>query len=210
MPGDEPVIYIVDDDDSVRESLECLLAQAGWRVVDFGSALEFLSFARPVLPGCMILDLNLPDLSGLELQRLLAREPNALPVIFITGRGDIPTTVQAMKAGAVEFLTKPFRPDALLSAVQGAVERSRAALDRHADLQALRERHDRLSRREREVMALVVRGQLNKQVGGELGISEITVESHRGRVMRKMQARSLVDLVNMASRLSVTPVAAKS
>jgi len=210
MPGDEPVIYIVDDDDSVRESLECLLAQAGWRVVDFGSALEFLSFARPVLPGCMILDLNLPDLSGLELQRLLAREPNALPVIFITGRGDIPTTVQAMKAGAVEFLTKPFRPDALLSAVQGAVERSRAALDRHADLQALRERHDRLSRREREVMALVVRGQLNKQVGGELGISEITVKSHRGRVMRKMQARSLVDLVNMASRLSVTPVAAKS
>jgi len=210
MAGDEPVIYIVDDDTSVRESLECLLAQAGWRVVDFGSALEFLSYARPVLPGCMILDLNLPDLNGLELQRLLAREPNALPVIFITGHGDIPTTVQAMKAGAVEFLTKPFRAEALLSAIKGGVERSRASLDRNADLQALRERHDRLSRREREVMALVVRGQLNKQVGGELGISEITVKSHRGRVMRKMQARSLVDLVNMASRLSVTPVAAKS
>lgn len=210
MPGDEPVIYIVDDDASVRESLECLLAQAGWRVVDFGSALEFLSYSRPVRPGCMILDLNLPDLNGLELQRLLARDPNALPVVFITGRGDIPTTVQAMKAGAVEFLTKPFRAEALLNAVTGAVERSRASLDQNADLQALRERHDRLSRREREVMALVVRGQLNKQVGGELGISEITVKSHRGRVMRKMQARSLVDLVNMASRLSVTPVAVKS
>lgn len=210
MPGDQPVIYIVDDDVSVRESLQCLVGQAGWQVVAFGSALEFLRHPRPVSPGCLVLDLNLPDLNGLELQRRLARDQIAIPVIFITGHGDIPTTVQAMKAGAVEFLTKPYRGEILLGAIEGAVERSRASLHCHADLLELRERHQRLSRREREVMALVVRGQLNKQVGGKLGISEITVKSHRGRVMRKMQARSLVDLVNMASRLSVTTAAAKS
>jgi FixJ family two-component response regulator len=211
MLCDEPVIYIVDDDVSVRESLQCLLGQAGWRVVVFGSALEFLLFSRPLQPGCLILDLSLPDLTGLELQRRLVRDRYAMPIIFVTGHGDIPTTVQAMKPGAVEFLTKPFRTEILLSAIEAAIERSRASLDRHADLQALRERHERLSRREREVMALVVRGQLNKQVGGQLGISEITVKSHRGRVMRKMQARSFVELVNMAARLSVTTaVAARS
>lgn len=207
MLCDEPVIYIVDDDVGVRESLQCLLEEAGWRVVAFASALEFLRYCRPFAPGCLILDLSLPDLNGLELQRRLVRDRYAMPIIFVTGHGDIPTTVQAMKAGAVEFLTKPFRTEVLLSAVEGAIERSRASLNGQADLQALRERHGRLSRREREVMALVVRGQLNKQVGGQLGISEITVKSHRGRVMRKMQARSFVDLVNMAARLSVTSAA---
>ena len=210
MLGGEPVIYIVDDDFSVRESLQCLLGQAGRRVLVFGSALEFLRYSRPASPGCLILDLSLPDLNGLELQRRLVRDRTEVPIIFVTGHGDIPTTVQAMKAGAVEFLTKPFRADDLLSAIEGAIERSRASLECRADLQALRERHKRLSRREREVMDLVVRGQLNKQVGGKLGISEITVKSHRGRVMRKMQARSLVDLVNMAARLSVTTAAMQS
>jgi FixJ family two-component response regulator len=210
MSGGQPVIYVVDDDDSVRESLECLLGQAGWQVMLFSSALEFLQYPRPVLPGCLLLDLSLPDLNGLELQRRLARDQVYIPIIFITGHGDIPSTVQAMKAGAVEFLTKPFRPEYLLRAIEGAIERSHTSLDRYAALQALRERHDRLSRREREVMALVVRGQLNKQVGCELGISEITVKSHRGRVMRKMQARSLVDLVDMATRLSVKTLAVKA
>lgn len=204
MSDDLSVIYVVDDDDSVRASLKSLLEGVGWRVTEFASALEFLRYPRTAVPGCLILDMSLPDLSGLELQRRLARDRNAVPIIFITGYGDIPTTVQAMKAGAVEFLTKPFRTEILLAAIEGAVERSRTSLDQHADLRILQERHRRLSRREREVMALVVQGQLNKQVGGELGITEITVKSHRGRVMRKMQARSLADLVNMASRLSVT------
>ena len=204
MSDDLPVIYVVVDDDSVRASLTSLLEGVGWRVTAFASALEFLRYPRRAVPGCLILDMSLPDLSGLELQRRLARDRNAVPIIFITGYGDIPTTVQAMKAGAVEFLTKPFRAEILLVAIEGAIERSRTSLHRHADLRILQERHRRLSRREREVMALVVQGQLNKQVGGELGITEITVKSHRGRVMRKMQARSLADLVNMASRLSVT------
>jgi FixJ family two-component response regulator len=208
MSDDSPVIYVVDDDDSVRASLKSLLEGVGWRVTAFASALEFLRYPRRAIPGCLILDLSLPDLNGLELQRRLARDQSAVPVIFITGCGDIPTTVQAMKAGAVEFLTKPFRAEILLGAIAGAIERSRASLDQHADLRVLQERHRRLSRREREVMALVVQGQLNKQVGGELGITEITVKSHRGRVMRKMEARSLADLVNMASRLSVTPATA--
>lgn len=212
MSGGEPVIYIVDDDASVRDSLQCLIGQAGWRVAAFGSALEFLRHPRPVAPGCLILDQSLPDLTGLELQRRLVQDQAAISIIFITGHGDIPTTVQAMKAGAVEFLTKPFRSEILLGAIEGAIERSRASLARYANLLELRERHERLSRREREVMALVVRGQLNKQVGGELGISEITVKSHRGRVMRKMRARSFVDLVNMAVqlRLSVMSSVAKS
>lgn len=204
MSDDLPVIYVVDDDDSVRASLKSLLEGVGWRVTAFASALEFLRYPRRAVPGCLILDMSLPDLSGLELQRRLACDRNAVPIIFITGYGDIPTTVQAMKAGAVEFLTKPFRAEILLVAIEAAIERSRTSLDQHADLRILEERHRRLSRREREVMALVVQGQLNKQVGGELGITEITVKSHRGRVMRKMQARSLADLVNMASRLSVT------
>jgi FixJ family two-component response regulator len=202
-----PVVFIVDDDISVRESLELLIAHAGWQPEVFATAQEFLAHPRHSSPGCLILDMTLPDLNGLELQKRIASDRMDLPIIFITGHGDIPMTVQAMKAGAVEFLTKPFGPETLLSAIQGAIERSRAALDEQSDLQALSDRYRSLSGREREVMELVVRGLLNKQVGSELGISEITVKAHRGRVMRKMQARSLADLVNMAGRLRRTTTA---
>jgi len=204
MSGVTPVVYIVDDDVSVRESLQGLIATAGWRAEVFGSAQEFLAHPHLPSPSCLLLDIRLPDLNGLELQKRIARDRADIPVIFITGHGDIPMTVRAMKAGAIEFLTKPLRTDALFGAIQSALERSRASLEQQANLQALRERHASLSRREREVMALVVRGQLNKQVGGELGISEITVKAHRGRVMRKMQARSLADLVTMAGHLRLT------
>jgi FixJ family two-component response regulator len=204
MSGVTPVVYIVDDDVSVRESLECLIATAGWRPEVFASAHEFLAHPRQPSPSCLLLDMRLPDLSGLELQKRIAGERADLPIIFITGHGDIPMTVRAMKAGAIEFLTKPLGTDALFGAIQNALERSRTSLDQQANLRVLRERHASLSRREREVMALVVRGQLNKQVGGELGITEITVKAHRGRVMRKMHARSLADLVNMAARLRLT------
>jgi FixJ family two-component response regulator len=206
MSGATPIVFIVDDDVSVREALQSLVANSGWQPEACASAREFLARPRQAAPGCLVLDIGLPDLSGLELQQQLADDRH-LPIIFITGHGNIPMTVQAMKAGAVEFLTKPFDTEALLNAIRGAIERSRVLLDRAADLQALRDRHDLLSQREREVMALVVSGQLNKQVGGELGISEITVKAHRGRVMRKMQARSLADLVNMAVRLRQAPVA---
>jgi len=198
-----PLVFIVDDDVSVRQSIELLVGHAGWRPEVFASAAEFLHRPRPVCPCCLVLDVSLPGLSGLELQKRVAEERAEMPIIFITGRGDVPMTVQAMKAGAVEFLTKPFSPEALLDAIQGAVERSRAFLEQRANLQVLRDRHQALSRREQEVMALVVRGQLNKQVGGTLGISEITVKSHRGRVMRKMRARSLPELVNIAGRLGL-------
>jgi len=197
-----PIVFIVDDDISVRESLEGLIEDAGWRPEVFASAQEFLTRPRPPGPSCLLLDIGLPDLNGLELQKRMAAE-RQMPIIFITGLGDIRTSVQAMKAGAMEFLTKPFVPDVLLTAIQDALERSRASLDEEAGLQALRTRFDSLTRREREVMALVVRGQLNKQVGGELGISEITVKAHRGQVMRKMRARSLPELVNIATRLGL-------
>jgi FixJ family two-component response regulator len=195
-----PIVFIVDDDVSVRESLESLIVDAGWRPEVFASAEEFLASPRQALPSCLVLDVSLPDLDGLELQKRIADRTD-LPIIFITGRGDIPMTVRAMKAGAVEFLTKPFAPEVLLSAIRAAIERSRAAIEEEVDLQALRNRYESLSLRERQVMALVVRGQLNKLVGGELGISEITVKAHRGRMMRKMEARSLPELVNMAARL---------
>ena len=197
-----PVVYIVDDDISVRESLELLIAEAGWRPEVFASAEEFLANPRKPVPSCLVLDVSLPDLNGLELQKRIADRPH-LPIIFITGHGDIPMTVKALKAGAVEFLPKPFSPEVLLNAIRGALERSRLTLASEADLQTLRDRYESLTGREREVMALVVRGLLNKQVGGELGISEITVKVYRGRVMRKMAVRSLAALVGMAARLGL-------
>jgi FixJ family two-component response regulator len=184
----------------VRESLELLIAQFDLRPKVFESAEEFLVCPRESVPSCLVLDVGLPALNGLELQRRIAGRPD-LPIIFITGHGDIPMTVQAMKAGAVEFLTKPLSPEALLSAIHGAIERSRASLEQEADLQDLRDRYGSVTVRERQVMALVVRGQLNKQIAFELGLTEITVKVHRGRVMRKMKATSLADLVNMAARL---------
>ena len=196
-----PIVFVVDDDVSVRESLELLIRNAGWQPETFASAQEFLSRPRVLAPSCLILDVALPDLNGLDLQKRVAIDRNDMPIIFITGYGDMPMTVQAMKAGAVEFLMKPFSDEVLLNAIQHAIERSQTALDHAAKIRALRERHASLSRREREVMALVVSGLINKQVGGELGISEITVKAHRGKVMRKMKADSLADLVNMAARL---------
>jgi FixJ family two-component response regulator len=198
-----PVVFVVDDDISVREALELLIAHGGWRPQLLASAQEFLAHPRPQCPSCLLLDLGLPDLNGLELQERIGAGRPEMPIIFITGRGDIPTTVRAMKAGAIEFLTKPLEPEVLLEAIERALARSRTSLEEQIRLQALRARHDSLSPREREVMALVVRGQLNKQVGAELGISEITVKAHRGRVMRKMRANSLPDLVDMASLLGL-------
>lgn len=198
-----PVVFVVDDDISVREALELLIAHAGWRPELLASAQEFLARPRPQCPSCLLLDMGLPDLNGLELQKRICDERPEMPIIFITGCGDIPMTVQAMKAGAVEFLTKPLEPEVLLQAIERALARSRISLDELTRLQAIRDRHQSLSRREREVMTLVVKGNLNKQVGAELGISEITVKAHRGRVMHKMRARSLPDLVDMASLLGL-------
>ena len=202
MPDVPPIVFVVDDDLSVRESLELLIRSAGWQVETFVSAQEFLSRAHRLVPCCLVLDVTLPGLSGLELQKQLA-ERTDMPIIFITGHGDVPMTVQAMKAGAVEFLTKPFRDDVLLKAIGGALDRSRAALRLGSEMRALTNRYESLTPREREVMVLVVSGLLNKQVGGELGISEITVKAHRGQVMRKMKAGSLPDLVTMAARLGL-------
>ena len=205
-PVTTPIVFVVDDDISVRESLESLIADAGWRPEVFASAEQFLDRPRQPCPSCLVLDVSLPDLNGLEVQKRLADRID-LPIIFISGHGDIPMTVQAMKAGAVEFLTKPFAPEMLLSAIGAAIERSRVLLDEEVDLQALRDRYESLSLRERQVMGLVVRGQLNKQVGGELGISETTVKAHRGNVMRKMKAGSLADLVRMDAKLNLAAVA---
>jgi FixJ family two-component response regulator len=198
-----PVVFVVDDDVSVRESLEALIRFAGWQVEVFATAQDFLSRRRVAAPSCLVLDLALPDLHGLDLQKRVAADRPDMPIIFITGYGDVPTSVQAMKTGAVEFLTKPFSDEILLSAISDAIARSRIALHHEAELQTLRDRHASLSRREQEVMALVVAVLLNKQVGFELGISEITVKAHRGNVMRKMGAPSLAALVTMAARLGL-------
>jgi FixJ family two-component response regulator len=204
MPDARPTVFVVDDDISVRESLEGLIGVSGWTPRVFGSAEAFLAYPATPGPCCMVLDVSLPDLSGLDLQAMIAGERAHMPIIFITGYGDVPTSVRAMKAGAAEFLTKPFGDDVLLDAIVTALERSRAAVDEETALQVLRDRHASLSRREREVMALVVSGLLNKQVGGELGISEITVKAHRGRVMEKMKARSFAELVKMSARLGAS------
>jgi len=198
-----PIVFVVDDDSSVRESLELLIDSAGWQPETFPSAQEFLQRPRVSGPSCLILDLTLPDLDGLELQRRVSLDRTDMPIIFISGYGDVPMTVRAMKAGAVEFLTKPLAGEDLVGAIQQAIERSRSTLDREAAMKELRDRHASLSPRERQVMALVVSGLLNKQVGAELGISEITVKAHRGQVMRKMKADSLPDLVTMAVHLGV-------
>jgi FixJ family two-component response regulator len=201
----KPIVFVVDDDISVRESLELLIKFAGWQPETFASAGEFLACQRTATPNCLVLDISLPDLNGLELQKLIASERTDMPIIFITGHGDVPKTVQAMKAGAVEFLTKPFDDDALLGAIRSAIKRSAAALDDQSELQALRECHESLTPREREVMQLVVSGKLNKQIGLTLGISEITVKAHRGKMIQKMKADSVADLVKIAVRLGLTP-----
>lgn len=195
------MVFVVDDDVSVRESLELLIRHEGWRAETFSSAQEFLDRPRMLVPSCLVLDVSLPGLNGLDLQERVGRERTDMPIIFITGYGDVPMTVRAMKAGAVEFLTKPFGDDVLLGAIQHALERSRAVLDQEAEIAVLRECYASLTHREREVMTLVVSGLLNKQVGGELGISEITVKAHRGQVMQKMKAGSLADLVRMSAKL---------
>jgi FixJ family two-component response regulator len=209
VPPSSPVVFVVDDDISVRESLDLLIEHEGWRAKTFASAQEFLDCPRAGVPSCLVLDLSLPGLDGLQLQKRVAVERTDMPIIFITGYGDVPKTVQAMKGGAVEFLTKPFNDEVLLTAIRQALERSRVAMAHETEMQELRDRYASLTLRERQVMALVVTGLLNKQVGGELGISEITVKAHRGQVMQKMKAASVADLVKMAGRLRLAESAAK-
>jgi FixJ family two-component response regulator len=208
MSRDPPVVFVVDDDVSVRESLELLILSAGWQPETFASAEDFLERSPIDGPSCLVLDVALPNLNGLDLQKRIVDRTD-MPIIFITGYGDVPTTVRAMKAGAVEFLTKPFGADVLQNAIRQAIERSRAALAHEAELRLLRDHHASLTPREREIMALVVSGLLNKQIAAELGISEITVKAHRGQVMRKMQVASLADLVRVAAALDV-PRAARA
>ena len=204
MPPSIPTVVVVDDDISVRESLELLIQSEGWQPALFESAQEFLARLPNVVPSCLILDVNLPDLSGLDIQQRISDEKFSTPIIFITGYGDVPTSVRAMKAGAAEFLTKPLDDEVLIEAIRAAVLRSEANLKREGAQRQLQERFDSLSKREREVMNLVVKGLMNKQVGYELNISEITVKAHRGRVMDKMHATTFVDLVNIAGRLGIS------
>ncbi len=210
MAAAQPIVFVVDDDVSVRESLELLINNEGWQSKTFASAQEFLDSPRAVVPSCLLLDVSLPGLNGLELQKRVADIRTEMPIIFITGYGDVPKTVQAMKAGAVEFLTKPLNDDVLLTAIERALERSRLALAREVEIQELRNRYALLTPREREVMALVVSGLLNKQVGFELGISEVTVKAHRGQVTKKMKANSVADLVKMAASLHSNASTARS
>lgn len=203
MGGGEPVVFVVDDDAAARTSVKSLLDSVGLRVETFGSAREFLDYARPDAPACLVLDVRLPGLSGLDFQRDLAARNIAIPVIFITGHGDIPMSVEAMKAGAVEFLTKPFRGQVLLDAIQSAIERDRAVRAQESQIAQMRARVATLTPREREVLQFVISGLLNKQIAAVLGTSERTVKIHRGQVMRKMEADSLPDLVRMAERLGI-------
>ncbi len=203
MPSAPPMVFVVDDDPSVREALESLIVQAGWQAQVFESAQDFLRFPRASAPCCLVLDISLPGLNGLELQSLIAGERMEMPIIFITGHADVPMTVKAMKAGAVEFLTKPVAEEVLINAIGSAIARSRITLDQESESRALLSLYAKLTPRERDVMTLVVRGLLNKQVGGELGMAEITVKAHRGQVMRKMKAASFADLVNMGTRLGL-------
>ncbi|MBB3314624.1 FixJ family two-component response regulator [Rhizobium sp. BK181] len=203
IPQDTPVVFVVDDDISVRDALEALIRSAGWHPISFENAEQFLTLPSWAGPSCLVLDVNLPNLDGLELQEYVSRHQVTLPIIFLTGYGDIPTTVRAMKAGAVEFLTKPVDGEVMLEAMKQALLTSRKSIASEEELQLLRGRHTALSHREQEVMALIVAGLLNKQVAYELGISEVTVKVHRARVMSKMGARSLPDLVLMAARLGV-------
>jgi FixJ family two-component response regulator len=202
MTAAKSVVFIIDDDPAIRESLLSLLRSVDQTSLAFGSTQEFLDSARPDAPGCLVLDIRLPGRSGLEFQRELALSGLHLPIIFITGHGDIPMSVSAMKAGAIEFLTKPFRNQDLLDAIRKGLDRDRARRRETAVVEKLQERFNALTPREREIMALVVTGRLNKQIAAELGLSEITVKVHRGQVMHKMQAKSLVDLVRMADRLN--------
>ena len=196
-----PTVFVVDDDVSVRESLELLLRFAGWQTETFSTAQAFLDRPIDMLPSCLLLDINLPGLNGLDLQKRVAADRTHVPIIFITGFGDVPMTVRAMKAGAVEFLTKPFDDEVLLHAIRNAIECSRDALVQEESLSSLRAAYASLTPREQQVLKLVVAGRLNKQIGGDLGISEITVKAHRGKVMRKMKVRTLADLVKMTERL---------
>jgi FixJ family two-component response regulator len=202
MTDSDPIVFVVDDDESVRDAVRRLIASVGLRVETFGSTREFLDGKRPEAPSCLVLDVRLPDVSGLELQRDLAAANVHIPIIFITGHADVPMTVRAMKAGAVEFLTKPFRGQELLDAIQEAIAKDRVAWNERAQMADLRARYDTLTPREKEVLILVASGLLNKQIGAELGTSELTIKTHRGRVMQKMGADSLADLVRMAERIN--------
>jgi FixJ family two-component response regulator len=203
MSEEHPVVFVIDDDPSVREAIKSLIRSVGLEVQSFGSAHEFLGSKRPDAPACLVLDVRLPGPSGLEFQRDLVEADITLPIIFITGHGDIPMSVKAMKAGAVEFLAKPFRDQELLDAIQLGIERDRVRRRDAAMIAGLRERYRALTPRERDVMAHVVTGRLNKQIAADLEVSEVTVKVHRGQVMRKMLAKSLADLVRMADRLGV-------
>lgn len=198
-----PIIFVVDDDLLMRKALSTLIRSAGFNVVVFSSAKEFLAQKSPEVPACLVLDVNLPDMSGMELQQELTNKHNNIPIIFITGHGDIPMSVRAMKAGAVEFLPKPFRDQDLLDAIQQAVQRDAKALEKRSEVAKLQSRYELLTPREREVMGLVIRGLLNKQIAGQLGTAEITIKVRRGQVMQKMQAESLADLIRMAGRLGL-------